>query len=158
LRQLEDGKLPASLPQISGHNPINLEHGEVVLWVFNNATYYTPRTNTKYVGSSHGISVRVMKGVYYRTSAFESRPVQTQHLSNEGTGNFVVTNRNVFFLTLLQTLKIPIKKIASIAPYSDGIAIMRDGVSAKLTIFAIEDPWFAANAISRLNKLPSPSR
>jgi hypothetical protein len=71
LRQLDEGKLPRSLPRIAGHNPINLERGEVVLWVFNGASYYTPRSRTQYVGGSQGVSIRIAKGVYYRTSTLQ---------------------------------------------------------------------------------------
>jgi hypothetical protein len=155
LRQLNEGKLPTSLPHIVGNNPINLERGEVILWVFKGATYFTPRTRTQYVGVSHGISFRVMKGIYYRVGAFKGAPVQTPYLSNEGTGDFVITNRNVYFLSPLKTLKLPVRKIVAIEPYSDGLSISRDGTSAKPAIFTLDDPWFAANAISRLNQLES---
>ena len=153
LRQLGEGKLPTSLPRIEGYNPINLEHGETIIWVLKNATYFTPRTRTKYVGASHGVSLRLMKGVYYRVGAFSGAPVQTQYLSDEGTGDFVITNLNVYFLSPLKVLKFPARKIVAIEPHSDGLTISRDGLNAKPAIFTLDDPWFAANAISRLSHL-----
>ena len=145
--------MPESLPRLGGHNPINLERGEVIVWVFNHSTYLTSRTRTRYVGSSQGVSLRVMKGVYYRVGAFKGQPIQQQFLSTEGIGDFVITNRNVYFLSTLKTLKIPSRKIISIEPYSDGLSINRDGVNAKPAVFTLDDPWFAANAINRLNQI-----
>lgn len=153
LRQLGEGKLPSSLPRIEGHNPINLENGEVIIWVFKNTEYFTPRTRTQYVGASQGVSVRVMKGVYYRVGSFKGRPVQTQYLSNEGTGDFVITNRNIYFLSPLKVIKLPARKIVAVEPHSDGLSISRDGVNSKPAIFTLDDPWFATNAITRINQL-----
>lgn len=152
LRQLSEGSLPSSLPRIEGHNPINLEPDEVIIWVMK-ASYFTPKTRTHYVGGSQGVSIRLMKGVYYRVSAFKGGPVQTQYLSNEGVGDFVITNKNVYFLSSLKVLKFPARKIIAIEPHSDGLTISRDGANAKPAIFTLDDPWFAANAISHLSRL-----
>jgi hypothetical protein len=153
LRQLSEGRLPTSLPRIEGQVPINLERDEVIIWVFNNTSYFTPRTRTQYGGGSQGVSIRIMKGVYYRASVFKGAPVQTQYLSNEGAGLLVITNRNVYFLSSLKAFKIPAQKIIAIEPHSDGLTISRDGASSKPAIFTLDDPWFAANAISHLNQL-----
>jgi hypothetical protein len=50
-------------------------------------------------------------------------------------------------------LKIPIKKILSVMPHSDGLQIMREGERATPQIFKLDDPAFAADAIARLNQL-----
>jgi hypothetical protein len=153
LRELENGRLPDSLPKIEGDLPLNLERDEVIIWVFNGVSYLTPRTRTKYVGGSHGMSFRIMKGVYYRVGAFKGEPVKTEYLSNEGHGDLVITNRNVYFVSPQKVLKLPPRKILSIQPYADGIAITRDAANAKPQIFILDDPWFATNAIARLNQI-----
>jgi hypothetical protein len=153
LRQLAEGKLPSSLPTIAD-NPINLERGEAIIWVLRDAAYFTTRTRTQYVGGSHGISFRLTRGVYYRIGAFKGEPIQTQYLSHEGNGDFVITNLNVYFLSPSKVLKLPIRKIVAIQPHSNGLTISRDGSSnTQPAIFTLDDPWFAANAISRINQL-----
>jgi hypothetical protein len=153
LRQLDEGKLPTTLPRIDGYNPINLERGEVIVWIFKNASYLVPHTRTQYVGGSQGVSIRVMKGVYFRLGAFKGAPIQKDYLKKEGVGNLVLSNRNLYFVSKIKSSKIPIRKIISIEPSADGLSISRDGVSAKPAIFIFDDPWFAANAISRLGHL-----
>ena len=96
------------------------------------------------------MSVRIMKGVYYRAGMSMGQPIQTQYLSTEARGDLVITSRNVYFVSSSKSLKIPIKKIISVQAYSDGIQITRDGVSARPMIFILDDPWFASNAIVRL--------
>jgi hypothetical protein len=64
----------------------------------------------------------------------------------------------VYFLSPFKTFKLPARKIVAIEPYSDGLSISRDGINAKPAIFTLDDPWFAANAISRLNQLESAGR
>jgi hypothetical protein len=53
------------IPKCASMNlPVNLEKGETVVWTFANYEYITDKTTRKFVGSSHGVSVRLMKGVY----------------------------------------------------------------------------------------------
>lgn len=151
LRLLDDAKVPEGV-QIEGV-PINLERGEQPVWLFNNVTYHVLRKRTQYVGRSHGMSFRVMKGVYYRVGAFRGEPISTQYLSNEGRGVFLLTNRNVYFWSPQKSAKIPIRKILAVHPYSDGLQITRDAANAIPQFFQLDDPAFACDAIARLNQI-----
>ena len=151
LRRLDEGHIPSNV--VIRDMPINLENGEVVIWLFNGVTYYTTRSRTQYVGGSHGVSIRVMKGVYYRVGAFRGEPIKTQYLSEEGRGIFVIASKNVYFWSPQKALKIRPKKIVSVQPYSDAVQIMRDASNASPQLFALDDPPFAADLISRLNQL-----
>jgi len=151
LRRLDDGKFPTGTKFTNV--PINLEHNESMIWLFNNVTYYMVRNRTRYVGISQGISVRVMKGVYYRVGAFHGEPIKTQYLSDDGRGIFLIASHNVYFWSPRKAVKIPVKKILSVLPYSDGLQIMRDGERTTPQIFKLDDPAFAADAIARLNQL-----
>jgi hypothetical protein len=151
LQRLNQKQLPSKI-QID-NMPINLDHNESAIWLFNHVNYYTTRSRTRYVGGSSGVSVRVMKGVYYRVGAFHGHPIKTQYLSNEGRGVFVIASRNVYFWSPRRAAKIPAKKIISIVPYSDGLQIMRGGANPAPQIFKLDDPAFAADVIARLNQL-----
>jgi hypothetical protein len=61
LLRLGEGRLPSKISV--EHLPINLEHNESVVWAFDHVTYYTTRSRTQYVGSSSGVSIRVMRSV-----------------------------------------------------------------------------------------------
>jgi hypothetical protein len=155
LRQLEEGKFPSAVPHVEGYNPINLERGEKIMWIFNNAEFFTQRKRTEYVGATQGASIRLMRGVYYKVGSFKGAPVQKQYLASEGIGDFFISDRNIYCYSKTKSVKVPIRKIISIEPYADGISLSRDGANAKPYIFTVDDPWFAANAISRLNQINS---
>jgi hypothetical protein len=151
LRRLDEGKLPSGAKFTNV--PINLEHNERIIWLFDNVTYYTIRNQTQYVGGSSGVSVRLMKGIYYRVGAYHGHSNRTQYLSDEGRGIFVIASRNVYFWSPRKALKIPVKKIISAHPYSDGLEIMREGANPAPHIFKVDDPLFAADAVARSNQL-----
>jgi hypothetical protein len=152
LRDLDYGRIPRRV-NLEGECPINLQRGERIIWIFNGVSYQTVRSRTQYVGASHGVSLRIMKGVYYRVGAHKGERVQTPYLSEEGRGDLAVTDRAVYFLSPGKVVKIPATKIVSIKPYSDGIEIIRDAATAKPQFFLLDDAWFAANLISRLNRI-----
>jgi hypothetical protein len=151
LRRLDEGKFPSGV-HLTGI-PINLERNERPIWLFNNVRYSTIRQRTRYVGASQGMSIRVMKGVYYRAGAFKGEPIRTEHLSEEGRGILVITSHNVYFWSPLKAFKIPLKKILAMQPYSNGIQLTRDGANAKPQLFDLDDPLFACDAIARLSHL-----
>jgi hypothetical protein len=75
LRDLtEKGKAPEVGP-VDGL-PFNLLKTESLVWLFRDVVYYEFKTSTHYEGRSAGVSIRVMKGLYYRTGAFQGHPVR----------------------------------------------------------------------------------
>jgi hypothetical protein len=152
LRDLEQGRLP-DYAKLMGVMPIKLGAGERLIWVFSNVIYYTERGRTGDVAAFQGISIRMMKGVYYRFGTVEGERIPTLQLSEQGTGDFVIGSRNVYFMSAATNAKLPARKIVSIRPFADGIQIMRDTANSKPEIFELDDPWFAVNAIARLNSL-----
>jgi hypothetical protein len=152
LRDLETGIVPNRV-NINGNIPINLGRDEKIIWIFKDTTYFTTRTRTRYEGGSQGVSIRIMKGVYYRVGAHKGQSVRTEYLSEEGNGILALTNKAIYFYTSPKLLKIPAKKIIGVEAYDDGITITRESTNPKPQIFKIDDPWFAANVITRLDEL-----
>ncbi len=150
IRELFEGKLPQRL-NFTGIIPLVLQKGESVIWIFNNVKLYEDKTSKHYVGGSSGMSVRVAKGIYYRTSAFKGYPVETTETLLMGIGQLFITNKHIFFSSADKSIKIPAKKITSLIPKANGIIIQKDGVRAKPEKFLLDDPWFAHNLISNLN-------
>ncbi|HMT20140.1 MAG TPA: hypothetical protein PKE20_02655 [Promineifilum sp.] len=148
LRDLLEGNFPERIV-IDGSLPINLQKSEKIIWVFQDVDYLQPRTRTTYEGRSSGVSIRVMKGIYYRTGQFKGNPVQTTQIVPVDTGILAVTNKHLYFVGSTKTQRIPFSKIIAYQPYSDAISISREGV-LKQDIFRTNDGWFTYNLISNL--------
>jgi hypothetical protein len=152
LRDVLNGEVPQRLT-VSGNLPINFQKGEQVVWAFQNAKYLEDKTRRQYVGRSQGVSIRVMKGVYYRTGAFKGEPVEHTERVHVDTGWVVVTNKNIYFAGPRKSLRVPYSKIVSFEPFSDGMGVMRDAASAKPQIFVTGDGWFTYNLVTNLARL-----
>ena len=70
-----------------------------------------------------------------------------------GTGDLVLTNRHLSFLSNAIALKIALRHIVALVPHADGLRVMRDEASGRPQTFVVDDPAFAAAAITLLNRL-----
>jgi hypothetical protein len=107
LLALEEGKLNRISIAVDGPLAPRLESEERILWSFSSARYLTMRSHTHYVGGSSGVSIRIMRGVYYHASTFRSQPVKADYLSDEDSGALTVTTENLYFVGHKKALKIP---------------------------------------------------
>lgn len=153
LRNILDGKIDENRLNILSPLPFLFQKSETLVWVFTEASYYETRTKTEFRGGSQGVSIRVAKGLYYRTSSFKGRPVQTSEMKDFGAGILALTTKHIYFNSLNKKFKIPFKKMVALEPYEDDIGIQRDGVTAKPQTFKNVDGWFLYNAITNLNNL-----
>jgi hypothetical protein len=151
LRALDAGQIGPV--KIDGPFAPRLDAGEHALWAFKEARYLTMRSRTQYVGFSSGVSVRIMRGVYYRVGTFRGEPLRTEYLNTEDNGTLAIATQNVYFVGARKALKIPLIKVASAQLYTDGIEILQYGASAKPSIFLIDDAPFAATLLARLDAL-----
>lgn len=151
LRDVLEGKITERV-SITGSLPFNFIKNEKLAWVFQNVPYHEMRTTTRYVGGSHGMSIRIMRGVYYRVGAFRGRPVQQSEMAHVDTGIMAVTDAHIYFGGALKSFRIPYEKIVSFQPYEDGIGIQRDAQTAKPQVFVTGDGWFTYNLITNLAK------
>jgi hypothetical protein len=152
LRDILDGNLPERV-QVDGNLPFNLQKDEKIVWVFPGVKYFEEKTRTRYVGGSQGVSIRIAKGVYYRTGSFKGERVQTSETIHADTGLFGVTNKHVYFAGPSKRFRIAYNKIVSFEPFSDGIGVQRDAQTAKPQSFATGDGWFTYNLIINLAQL-----
>ncbi len=107
--------------------PIVTKRGEEVLLIARGALLTETRRAPKarYGGHSHGLSVRVAKGVYYRPSvhrgAIEAAPEETAVIDGEdGDGVFVATNQRGVFRGSLHTREFRWDKLVSATPETIG--------------------------------------
>ncbi len=150
IRDLTEGKEPEQKININGQLPFIFQKSETLIWFFNNVELYEQRTRTEYEGGSQGFSVRIAKGLYYRTSSFRGRPVKISEISYVDSGLVALTTKHLYFGSSAKKFKIPFDKLISIEPYEDGIGLHKDGVTAKQQVFKNLDGWFVHNVISNL--------
>lgn len=142
------GNVPSPRIQISGDFPFMLGKTEHLVWLFRNITLHQQKVKKEYVGRSHGMSFRIMKGVYYRTGGFKGHPVETTIMQKIGVGSVCFTDKNIYFASPEKSLKIPYNKILSVDSYSNGVGIQKDGANDKPIFLEGVNSWFAYNVIA----------
>lgn len=148
LRDLSNGVIQSRV-QFTGSMP-NLQRGETLVWVFPGTEYLEDRIRREYVGTSQGVSFRVMKGVTYRVGGSKGHAVERQERVSLGTGTLFVTDKHLYFAGDQHSFRVPYAKIVSFNQYSNGLGIMRDAATAKPQLFLVSDGWFLCNMIGLL--------
>jgi len=152
LREVMEGKIPDRL-KIDTPLPFNFQKSESLIWVFDGVDYYEDKTRRQYVGGSSGVSIRVAKGVYFRTGGFKGHPVETTERVHMGTGIMAVTNKHIYFTSPQKTFRVRLDKIVSFMPFSDGVGIQRDTATAKPQFFITGDGWFTYNLVMNVGNV-----
>ena len=151
IRMVLDEKIPVPL-NYQGSLPFNLKTGESLIWVFENVSYYEDRDKTVYMGGYSGANIRVMKGVYYRMGGCRGEPFQTTERVMADVGMLGISTQHIYFSGERKSFRIPYEKIVSFKPYSDGIGICRDAMTAKPQVFITDEGWFTYNLVSNVSK------
>ena len=149
IREAAEGLIPERL-NLDTRPPFNLMKSEQLVWVIDGVDYYETKTRRERRGSSHGVSIRVAKGLYYSPRTFRSRSVEWEETVHEDTGLLGVTSKHVYFHGPRKRFRIRYDRIVSFEPYEDGIGVMRDAQTAKPQTFRTGDGWFIYNLVTNL--------
>jgi hypothetical protein len=149
IREAAEGLIPDRLGDVP-NVPFNLMKSEQLVWVIDGADYYEVKTRRERRGTSHGVSIRVAKGLYYRPSTFRSRAVEWEETVHEDTGLLGVTSKHIYFHGPRKRFRIRYDRIVSFDPYEDGLGVMRDAQTAKPQTFRTGDGWFIYNLVTNL--------
>lgn len=139
--------------RVSIAHPINMAKDEQPLWVFPSVGYYEEVTKRTNIRASHGVSVRIAKGIYYHAGAFKGEPVITSSLKAIATGDMIITNKCIYLYSRQKTIKYPINKILAYVPFEDGLGIQPDKPNAKTAYFRGLDGTYAYNVVSNIKNL-----
>ncbi len=101
-------------------------------------------------GASHGVSIRVTRGLYYRPSSFRSRSIEWEETVHAGTGMLGLTTKLIYFAGSRKRFRVRYDKIVAFEPFSDGFGIMRDAQTAKPRTFRTGDGWSVYNLAANL--------
>lgn len=151
LREVSEGIIPQRCNVVG--LPINLQKSEQLVWAFNDVDYYELKTKRERRGTSHGVSIRVARGLYYSPRQFRSQSYEWDETVHAGTGVLAITNKHIYFHGGNKSFRIPYNKIVSFDQYSDGFGLMRDAQTAKPQSFRIGDGWFVYNLVTNLARL-----
>lgn len=127
--QIENGMLPEYSVDI------NLLKGEVCHFGCA-ADWHEYRSVTRRINyGGPAISVKIMRGVYYRAGSMSVQPVRSQELQLIGSGMLYLTNKRVIFVGGNKATTIRYTKIVTMTPYSNGVEIIKDaGKSPTITV------------------------
>lgn len=152
LRDLLNGDAITNRININGNLPFKFQKNENLIYLFQNVELFEQRISTTYKGGSQGVSIRIAKGVYYRTNSFKGNPVKTTKTVPIATGIVALTEKHIYFSSSIKNFRINYNKIITIDPYSDGIGITKDGVTSKPQVFKNLDGWFCYNFIKNISE------
>ena len=114
----------------------SLTKGEYLIALEQMATYYKEKRQTTFQGASHGVSVRVMRGVYYRVGAFRGAHLDRTSLDVIDTGDLGITNKAILFAGPRRAIRIDYSEVVALQPYPEAFAVQRSGANSLLDVFA----------------------
>lgn len=80
-------------------------------------------THTQRVGGYSGVSFRVVKGVYLHTGGYRGTPISQTATEVDDHGMVYVSDHRILFVGSTGAIDVPLDKIASVEPYTDGMRI-----------------------------------
>lgn len=149
IREVAEGLVPQR-QKVGGAVPFNLMKSEQLVWLIEEVDYHEVVTRRERRGTSHGLSIRLAKGLYYRPGMFRSRVHEWEETVHVDTGLFGATTKHIYFHGERKRFRIRYDRIVSFDPYSDGIGLMRDAQTAKPQSFRTGDGWFVFNLVTNL--------
>lgn len=150
LKDLSEGRISTRL-KLNSMLPIVLKRDEQIQWLFNSVELREPRTKIHYEGGSHGVSIRIMKGVSYRVGAYKGQRVESTQMVHIGNGDLVVTTTAIYFLSPVKNKRTALSTIVSAASYDDGIIVTTN--RGKTQVYLLNDSYFASNLILKVGAL-----
>lgn len=142
---LEGNKHPMVVDD--GTLPVMLQKGEVIIFFWNNIRIDSEQSIREYHGGSSGVSIRLAKGLYYRTGGMRGYSVSRTVGTTLGKGRVLVTNKAIYIICGDIIKKIKIANLVTVYPYSNAVTIRADGERSKPYTFWTKDSAFMATCI-----------
>ena len=133
--------------------PFNFQKSETLVWAFPDVDYLERQTRRVRQGASHGVSIRVMRGLYYQPRQFRSESVETNVTKHVDSGTVAVTDKHIYFAGREKSFRIAYARIVSFDGYADGFGVVRDAASARPQMFVTGDGWFSYNLVTNLAQM-----
>ena len=152
IRDIAEGVVPQR-QNIQGRIPFNLMKSETLVWVMQDVDYLETVVRRERRGTSHGLSIKIARGFYYRPGTFRSRAVEWEETVHQDTGLLGFTTKHLYFSGGKKKFRVRYDRIVDFEPFSNELAIMRDAQRTKLQSFGVGDGWFAFNLAANLAQM-----
>ena len=127
---------------------VMLSRNEIPVWAESNVEISVPKTVRQYHAGNRGVSIKIAKGVYYRTGGTRGYSESRQIQASEGRGFILATNHNLFISSAQTTRKISLDKVINVVPYRNGIDLNYEGGRGKPLFIGVKTPGLWANIIA----------
>ena len=128
LNMIRNGQLPT----IIGTN-INLANDEVCHYADIGYTFKDRTITTGYTGKSSGISIRLAKGLTYRTGGSGGKAIREKQRTTY-TGTLYITNKRVIYSSTNECFDKTFDKITSVTEVKDGIILQIGSTSYSIIL------------------------
>ena len=128
LNMIKNGQLP-----IIAQSNINLANDEVCHYVDIGYTFKDKTITTGYTGRSSGVSIRLMKGLTYRTGGSSGKAIRKSQRTTY-TGTLYITNKRVIYSSTNECFDKTFDKITSVTEVTDGIILQVGSTSYSIIL------------------------
>ena len=136
--------------RVNGAVPFNLMTSEQLVWMIQDVDYLETVVRRERRGASHGVGIRVARGLYYSPRQFRSRPIEWEDTVHADTGLLGLTTKHLHFARSRKRSRVRYDRIVTFDPYEDGFGIMRDAQTAKPQSFVTGGDRFAYDLAANL--------
>lgn len=125
LKRLSEGTISVSFKGVE--TPVIMKPDEKLLFALPHIILKEPRAVRTSSGGYAGPSFRIAKGVSFRLGRFGSTSESHQEIRTIDNGILTITNERFVFSGGMKTINIDLRKIVQADPFTDGIAIHKEG-------------------------------
>ena len=150
-QSVKNGKIPTfhSIPKTEC--PFILNSDEKIIWIFNRVDFYNTKLHKSYSGGSNGISVRIARGVYYRTGGHKGKVEASYSLDYIDSGLLYLTTNGIYYKSNNQAIEVPFKKLMTFECFKNSIEIQLKSSQFKAMKFSNVDPEIIGEMLQNFN-------
>lgn len=125
----KDGTLPIAKLRLEGIDSPILKKDEIVHFAENAMLKEIRSVSLGYSGGSHGVNIRIAKGISYRVGAHKGHMAKEDRLLWTSRGMLLVTNQRLLLQPVsgYKPVSIPLSKILSYHCFENGIEVYKKG-------------------------------
>ena len=131
----------------AGENPAGFSFKTIepkpLVWVMDGIDDLEVVTRKERRGTSHGLSIRVARGIDYRPGTFRSRSVEWEETVHADTGLLGFTTKHLYISSGRKKFMVKYDRIVNFDPSADWFGIIRDAQTAKPQCFRTGNGSFA---------------
>ena len=120
---------PVHLNIGDGMSNVILKKGEEIKYVAQVSLKESRVVRVGYEGGSHGVSIRIAKGLSYRVGSHRGQIKKEEQMVETSSGYLMITNKRVLLHPFPghKSISVPLEKIISYNCFENGIEIYKDG-------------------------------